>query len=120
MTNPFQSDPDFATSPRRAHWFFRYKLYHIPFWIVYHYIWWVVALGNPLKVVEALFTTSIIKFFFYVILQALAVYFNLYFLIPRYLEKGKYAQFLVYLCLTILVTAAMIVPGYYLGGVGGG
>lgn len=107
--------PDLTPSSRRAHWFFRYKLYHIPFWIVYHYIWWVVALGNPVKVVEALFTTSVIKFLFYVILQALAVYFNLYFLVPRYLEKGRYVHYLVFLLLTILATAAMIVPGYYIG-----
>jgi two-component system LytT family sensor kinase len=107
--------PDLTSSPHQAHWFFRYKLYHIPFWIVYHYIWWVVALGNPLKVVEALLTASVIKFLFYVILQALAVYFNLYFLIPRYLEKGKYVWFLAFLLLTILLTAAMIVPGYYVG-----
>lgn len=115
MIAQLRSDPDFASSPRQVHWFFRYKLYHIPFWIVYHYIWWVVALGNPLKVVEALLTTSVIKFLFYVILQALAVYFNLYFLIPRYLEKGKYVRFLTFLLLTILLTAAMIVPGYYIG-----
>lgn len=115
MTAQPHFDPDFAASPPRAHWFFRYKLYHIPFWIVYHYIWWVVALGNPVKVVEALFTTSVIKFLFYVIWQALAVYFNLYFLIPRFLEKGRYVQFLTFLLLTILATAAMIVPGYYIG-----
>ena len=115
MTAQLHSDPDFAASPARAHWFFRYKLYHIPFWIVYHYIWWVVALGNPVKVVEALFTASVIKFLFYVIWQALAVYFNLYFLIPHFLEKGKYVQFLMLLLLTILATAAMIVPGYYIG-----
>ncbi|WP_291044921.1 sensor histidine kinase [Dyadobacter sp. 50-39] len=108
-------DPDFTASPARAHWFFRYKLYHIPFWIVYHYIWWVVALGNPVKVVEALFTTAVFKFLFYVVWQALAVYFNLYFLVPRYLEKGKYTQFLVLLLLTIVTTAALIVPGYYIG-----
>lgn len=75
----------------------------------------MVALGNPVKVVEALFTTSVIKFLFYVIWQALAVYFNLYFLIPRFLEKGRYVQFLTFLLLTILATAAMIVPGYYIG-----
>lgn len=114
MTAQPYSDPDFAPSPARAHWFFRYKLYHIPFWIIYHYIWWVVALGNPVKVVEALFTTSVIKFLFYVIWQALAVYFNLYFLVPRYLEKGKYLLFLVLLLLTIIATAALIVPGYYI------
>ncbi|MCF0071242.1 histidine kinase [Dyadobacter sp. CY261] len=113
ITQP-HPDPEFSPSHRQAHWFFRYKLYHIPFWLVYHYIWWVVALGNPIKVVEALLTSSVAKFLFYVILQALAVYFNLYFLIPRYLEKGRYWQFLALLSLTILATAATIVPGYYI------
>lgn len=116
MNLPFQPEPDPSRSPQRAGWFFRYKLYHIPFWIVYHYIWWVVAVGNPFKVVATIFfTVSAIKFFFYVVLQALAVYFNLYFLIPRYLEKGRYVQFLCWLLLTIVCTAALIVPGYYVG-----
>lgn len=116
MTEPIQPDTDLNHSPQRADWFFRYKLYHIPFWIVYHYIWWVVAIGNPFKVVTSIFfTSSAIKFFFYVVLQALAVYFNLYFLIPRYLEKGRYVQFLSWLLLTIVCTAALIVPGYYVG-----
>lgn len=49
------------------------------------------------------------------IFQAIAVYFNLYFLIPRYLERGKYLRYLAYLTLTILVTASVIVSGYHIG-----
>ena len=57
-----------------------------------------------------------IKFSFYVIFQAIGVYFNLYFLIPRYLERGRYTAYLGLLVLTILCTASIIVLGYHVGG----
>lgn len=56
-----------------------------------------------------------IKFSSYFIFQAVAVYFNLYFLIPRYLEKKRYLQYLGLLSLTIIVTASIIVSGYHIG-----
>jgi hypothetical protein len=92
-------------------WFFKYKVYHIFFWCVYHYIWAVVNGGGPLEVLTFIFSSP--KFIFYVIFQAIAVYFNLYFLIPRYLEKGRYGLYLSYLVLTIFITASLIVSGYY-------
>jgi two-component system LytT family sensor kinase len=96
-------------------WLIRYKLYHIPFWILYNYVWWVVAIGDPVNAAHDVFLSSFaIKFFFYVIFQALAVYFNLYFLIPRYLEKGRFTQYIGLLILTIVIAAILIVPGYYL------
>ncbi|WP_353719782.1 histidine kinase [Dyadobacter sp. 676] len=90
------------------------KLYHIPFWLIYHYLWWVVAMGNPLKAAESiLFSPYAVKFVFYVVLQAVAVYFNLYYLIPRYLEKGRFKAYVGYLGVTLLATALAIVSGYY-------
>ncbi|SDF42021.1 GHKL domain-containing protein [Dyadobacter soli] len=90
------------------------KLYHIPFWLVYHYLWWVVAMGNPWKAAESiLFSPYAVKFAFYVALQAVAVYFNLYYLIPKYLEKGKFNSYVGYLGITLLATALAIVSGYY-------
>ena len=56
-----------------------------------------------------------IKFSAYLVFQAVAVYFNLYFLIPKYLEKRRYLEYLIYLTLTILATASIIVSGYYIG-----
>lgn len=53
------------------------------------------------------------KFVFYVVFQALGAYFNLYFLIPRYLEKGKSVQYIFYLLLNIIIVACIIVSGYY-------
>lgn len=90
------------------------KLYHIPFWLVYHYLWWVVAMGNPWKAAHSiLFSPYAVKFVFYVVLQAVAVYFNLYYLIPKYLEKGRFKSYIGYLGITLLATALVIVSGYY-------
>jgi len=50
---------------------------------------------------------------FYVIFQAIGVYFNLYYLIPKFLEKGKYVTYIGWLIFTILATAFLIIPGYY-------
>lgn len=102
-------------SQMSKNWFYRYRLYHIPFWIVYNFIWWAVALGNPIKAFHALFFSPFsIKFSFYVIFQALAVCFNLYFLIPKFLEKGRYVAYLTCLLFTVLLAAILILPGYYL------
>lgn len=90
------------------------KLYHIPFWLAYHYLWWVVAMGNPWKAAHSiLFSPYAVKFVFYVVLQAVAVYFNLYYLIPKYLEKGRFRPYIGYLGITLLATALAIVSGYY-------
>jgi len=94
-------------------WFYRYKLYHIPFWFAYHLTWWSITIGNPFAVVSNLASPYFIKFLFYVIFQALAVYFNLYFLIPRYLEKSRFAAYIALLTITINITAVLIVTGYY-------
>src|SRR5882724_12788308 len=96
-------------------WIFRYKLYHIPFWFLYHFLWWSVAIGNPLKAADSLFFSPFFtKFIFYVIFQAIAVYFNLYFLIPRYLQKSRFTAYIIYLVITILCATLLIIPGYYL------
>ena len=94
-------------------WFYRYKLYHIPFWFAYHLTWWSITIGNPFAVVSNLASPYFIKFLFYVIFQALAVYFNLYFLIPRYLEKSRFAAYISFLTITVVITAVLIVTGYY-------
>lgn len=95
-------------------WFFKYKLHHLPFWFVYHSLWWTISIGDPWKVVTLIFfSQSAIKFSFYLVFQALGVYFNLYFLIPKFLEKGRYVTYIILLLLTIGCSAACIVTGYY-------
>ena len=59
------------------------------------------------------FSAYSIKFLFYVIFQAAGVYFNLYYLIPKLLDKGKYVQYISMVALTITITALCIVTGYY-------
>ncbi|GAB4021638.1 sensor histidine kinase [Spirosoma koreense] len=98
--------------PPGQNWFFRYKIYHLPFWIVYHYLWAAVTLGNPFKALDV-FLSFPINYSFYIIFQALAVYFNLYVLMPGYLEKSRIALYIAYLLLTILGATLFIISGYY-------
>src|ERR1700743_2893037 len=99
----------------RQHWLVRYRLYHIPFWLVYNYLMWVVALGNPVRGFhELVYPPLTVKFLFYVFMQAFAVYFNLYFLIPRYLEKSRFILYISLLLLTSALAAVLITPAYYI------
>lgn len=76
--------------------------------------WWTVAVGNPITVAENFVASAYgIKTVFYIVVQALGVYFNLYFLLPRLLEKGRYTLYVITVLLTILAMAILIVPGYY-------
>jgi sensor histidine kinase YesM len=103
----------------KQNWLVRYKLYHIPFWLVYHYLWWATTIGNPAAAAANIFLFSpyALKYLFYVVFQALAVYFNLYYLIPRFLEKRRLVEYTAFFILTILVAAACIVPGYFLSAI---
>ncbi len=95
-------------------WVFKYKLYHIPFWLGYHYLWWVVSLGSPAKVNSTIIIFPFaVKFSFYLVFQALAAYFNLYYLIPKFLEKSRFTAYIVRLIITIIVASLVIVGGYY-------
>ena len=97
-------------------WFFKLKLYHIPLWFAYHFIWWTLRIGSPATVINSIFYSPFaFKFFFYMIFQAIGVYFNLYFLMPRFLEKGRYAPYIVLLLMTIISVSVCIVSGYYIG-----
>lgn len=97
------------------HWFFKYKFYHIPFWFLYHYLWLTVAFANPFKAAaNIVFLPYSLKYLFYVALEAIAVYFNLYFLIPKYFETKRYPAYFTFLALTVISTALLIVSGYYI------
>jgi two-component system, LytTR family, sensor kinase len=98
------------------HWFIKYRLYHIPFWFLYNYLWWAITINSPSQAAWAIFFSPFAtKFTFFVVFETLANYFNLYFLIPRLLEKQRYITYTVSLVITIAATATMIVLGYYLG-----
>jgi two-component system, LytTR family, sensor kinase len=99
----------------RQNWFIKYKLYHIPFWMLYNYVFWALAIDSPYEAAhDMFFSVLFIKSFFYMIFPALAVYLNLYFLMPRYLQKGRYGWYILFLALSIIASSFLIVPGYYL------
>lgn len=100
----------------QQHWIFKYKLYHLPFWFTYHFLWWSLYTGSMTQVAQNLMSLPYaIKFSSYFFFQAIAVYFNLYFLIPRYLENKRYLLYLSILTLTIIATASVIISGYHIG-----
>jgi two-component system LytT family sensor kinase len=104
-----------ATFISRQSWFIKYKLYHIPFWMLYNYVFWALAIDSPYEAAhEMFFSVFFVKAFFYMIFPALAVYLNLYFLMPRYLQKGRYGWYILLLTITIILSSLLIVPGYYL------
>ncbi|MFT3935239.1 MAG: histidine kinase [Chitinophagaceae bacterium] len=98
-------------------WFYRYKLYHIPFWVIYHLTWWSITIGNPVAVITNLYSPYGFKTLFYIIFQAIAVYFNLYYLIPKYLEKSRFTIYIVCVLLTVIIAAACIASGYRLSAI---
>lgn len=97
------------------HWLIKYKFHHLLFWALYQYCWWTIAIGNPLKAANTIFLSLFfIKYIFYVVIQTLAVCFNLYFLMPRYLERNRVGAYIVWLSVTIIITSVLITPAYYL------
>lgn len=97
------------------HWFFKYKLYHLPFWIAYHLLWMMINIGNVNDMFSYLFLGELpIKFIGYIIFQAAGAYFNLYYLIPTFLYPGKYTIYVVSVIGTVLVCTGLITYGYFL------
>ncbi len=102
------------TSDTKPHWFIRFKLYHIPFWFAYHVMWWTITIRSFGDVAYNIFYSAYsFKFLFYVVFQAFGAYFNLYYLMPRLLYRGKYAGYIVCLFLTLLACTVIITSGYY-------
>jgi len=55
------------------------------------------------------------KFLSLIVFQALGVYFNLYYLIPKFMEKGRVPAYILLVFLTIVGMAFMITLGYSFG-----
>ena len=105
-----------TTGHQRYAWVFRYRVHHLVFWAIYHFTWWTLYEGSVSRAFSNLLYGPVtFKFLCYVVFQALGVYFCLYYLIPKYLEKGRYVPFFVWLITTILITAIIILLGYHLG-----
>ncbi|WP_425237049.1 sensor histidine kinase [Ulvibacterium sp.] len=95
----------------------RYKIHHILFWAGYHFTWWTIFSGDVTEVFESVTKPhGIVKYLGYVVYQALGVYFCLYVLIPRFLQKGRYVLFLTSTLATILAMTALITVNYFVVG----
>lgn len=95
-------------------WLIKYKFHLLLFCCIYNYCWLVIAVGNPVKAAGSLLIFPYtVKFFFYVIFQALAVYVNFYILMPRYLEKSRFVAYISLLLFTMLASSLLIITGYY-------
>ncbi|WP_299767156.1 histidine kinase [uncultured Dokdonia sp.] len=95
----------------------KYKGHHIALWALYHFVWWSVYEGSIIRVFTTLLEPqNIIKYLGYVIFQALGVYFCLYVLIPKFLEKRRYIYFFGSLIATLIGTALFITCNYYISG----
>ncbi len=90
-------------------WIIKYKIYHLVFWFLYHFTWWIVFKGGIIKVFNQISQPSVfISFSSFIIVQAFGVYFCLYYLIPKFLEKSKYVTYIALVFLTILSMSVLI------------
>ncbi len=95
----------------------RYKIHHILFWAIYHFAWWSLFSGSISGVFESITEPyGIVKYLGYVVYQALGVYFCLYVLIPKFLQKGKYLIFFLSTIGVIILMTTAITANYYLAG----
>jgi two-component system LytT family sensor kinase len=79
-------------------------------------MWWTILVGDAMAPLENIFNSAYsTKFCFYAVFQAAVVYFNLYFLMPRYLERGRYALYISSLLTAIILGALCINFGYFAG-----
>ncbi|MEO0734965.1 MAG: histidine kinase [Bacteroidota bacterium] len=81
--------------------------------MAYHFAWWTLASGDPAATFGNIFSAYGLKYATYVTVQAAAVYFSLYFLLPRLLERGRYLSYLLAVVGTVITASWLIVAGYY-------
>ncbi|OJJ21871.1 hypothetical protein BKI52_13075 [marine bacterium AO1-C] len=95
-------------------WVIKFKAYHAFFWAAYHLAWGVAEFG--LVALLGMFDQpqSFIMFWCFVVLHTLAVNFNIYFLLPRYLEKGKLTQYIIYVSAWIVFTSLALLTCFFL------
>lgn len=99
----------------KSWWLIKYKLYHIIFWGFLFYLWAVAVYDSVSKATDTLFfSPKGVQFVFIVIIHTVAVWFCLYFLLPKYLYKKKLYEFVVYCFLWTLLVSILLVGSYFL------
>lgn len=96
----------------------RYKIHHVLFWAMYHFTWWTIFSGSVTEVFQSVIEPhGIVKYLGYVLYQAAGVYFCLYVLIPKLLQKGRYIVFFVATTGVVLLMTTLITANYYLSAI---
>ncbi|MFT5917471.1 MAG: two-component system LytT family sensor kinase [Bacteroidia bacterium] len=89
-------------------WLIDSKLYHLPIWILYE------VLSNLAFSTDTFSWTwqnfSITSF--YLISHVVGSYFNIYYLIPKFLKNGKYLIYCILLFLNLLISPLIIILGF--------
>ncbi len=85
----------------------KYKLYHLPFWLGYNLFWGFLFSDGNLGLISWLITLC------YITIQPIGAYFNIYYLLPEFLQKGKYWLYSGLFLLDILLTSVMLSFAYY-------
>ncbi|HAS46793.1 MAG TPA: sensor histidine kinase [Microscillaceae bacterium] len=94
-------------------WVIKFKAHHAVFWAFYHLAWGIAEFG--IRALVGMFDQpqSFIMFWCFVMLHTLAVNFNIYFLLPKYLEKGKLTQYIVYVSGWIVFTSLTLLTCFF-------
>jgi len=85
--------------------FFRYKIHHILFWLVY-FVFWVSFYQTMYT-----FWRVVINTILYAIFNMIAFYTVVYYLFPVYLNRRRYGLFLLFAFATIVACSAMLAAG---------
>lgn len=89
--------------------FFRYKVHHILFWLLYFVFWTYFSMHTyDTEMGKAILATS-----FYFLAQAGMGYFSIYYLMPRFFYAKRYLSFTIFVFLGILAGAFIITAGMY-------
>ncbi|MDW7691774.1 sensor histidine kinase [Flammeovirgaceae bacterium SG7u.111] len=84
-----------------------YKLDHVAFWVLYEGFWSAMY-AEKLSIIGLLVSLA------YLFAHATGSYFNVYYLVPKFLKKGKYFIYIITLVLTIACSSILIILGYFL------
>ncbi|WP_159453755.1 sensor histidine kinase [Ohtaekwangia koreensis] len=88
--------------------FLRYKVHHILFWVIYFVFW--LSFYQRVYPFNLVFINTVL----YTVFNASAFYTIVYFLLPKFLNKQRYALFFLSTALALIIFSGMLATGLYL------
>ena len=90
------------------------KWYHVPFWAACHYLWAAAIYDSFQEAFHTLFLSDKgLQYVFIVIIQSFGVMFNIYYLLPKYLERGKVSAYVISLTTWTMIIAMILLSSYF-------